>query len=153
MVKQYIEENLKKHLQDMEVGDRIVTKSRVITKTDLELFAISTGATHPMFLSEEYAKSLGWKTQLVPGLLGYSIALGLLIESGFISEATAFMGTDKLRFLAPVYPYDTIRVEAEVLSIKQTKKGNLVGIYKWVIKNQNDEAVTEGENTCRLKPR
>ena len=152
MTKQYIEENLQKHLQDMEVGDRIVTKSRVITKTDLEFFAISTGCKHPMFLSDEHAKSLGWRTQLVPGLLSYSIALGLLVESGFISEAIAFMGTDKLRFLAPVYPHDTIRAEAEVLSIKQTKKGKWVGTYKWVIKNQNDEAVIQGENTCMLKP-
>ena len=147
MGEQYIEENAQKHIQDMEIGDKILTKSRVITKTDLELYAISTGDTHPMFLSEEYARSLGWKMQLVPGLLTYSIAIGLLIQSGFIIDVTAYMATDKLRFLAPVYPYDTIRVEAEVLAKKQTKKGNWVCSYKWIIRNQNDEALAEGENT------
>ena len=144
---QYIEESMQKYIQNMEVGDKILTKPRVITRTDLELYAISTGDTHPMFLSEEHARSVGWKTQLVPGLLSYSIAIGLLIQSGFIADVIAYMGTDKLMFLAPVYPYDTIKVKAEVLSKKETKKGNWVGSYKWVIRNQNDEAVAEGENT------
>ena len=153
MGQQYIEENMQKHIQNMEIGDKMVTKSRVVTKTDLELYAISTGDTIPIFLSEEYARSLGWKTQLVPGLLSYSIAVGLLIQSGFIADVIAYMGTDKMRFLAPVYPYDTIRVEAEVLSKKETKKGNWVCSYKWVIRNQNDEAAAEGENTCMFKPR
>ena len=147
MPQQYVEESAQKHIQDMEVGDRIVTKSRVITKTDLELYAISTGDVHPMFLSEEYAQSLGWKTQLVPGPLSYSIAVGLMIQSGFIADVMAYMGTDKMKFLAPVYPYDTIRAEAEVLSKKETKKGNWISSYKWVIKNQNDEVTAEGENT------
>ncbi|MFC2040785.1 MaoC family dehydratase [Chloroflexota bacterium] len=147
MGQQYDEEGMQKHIQNMEVGDRFVTKSRVITKTDLELYAISTGDTHPMFLSEEHAQSFGWKTQLVPGLLSYSIAIGLLIQSGFVSDVKAYMGTDKMRFLAPVYPYDTIRVETEVLSRKETKKGDLVCSYKWVIKNQKGEATAEGENT------
>ena len=64
----------------MKIGDKIVTKSRVISRTDTELFAIATGAVEPMFLSEEGAKAAGWKNQLVPGLLSYSIAVGLRID-------------------------------------------------------------------------
>ena len=144
---QYREEDAQRHLQDMEIGDRFVTKSRVITRTDLELYAVSTGDTHPMFLSEEHAQAAGWKTQIVPGLLAYSIAVGLMIQSGFIADVIAYMGTDKMKFLAPVYPYDTIRAETEVLAKKQTKTGNWIGSYKWVIRNQNNEATAEGENT------
>ncbi len=65
MGQKYVEESMQKHIQHMNVGDRFVTKGRVITKTDLELYAISTGDTHPMFLSEEAAKAFGWRTQLV----------------------------------------------------------------------------------------
>jgi len=141
------ESEMQQHIQNMEAGDRFITKSRVITKTDLELYAISTGDTHPMFLSEEQAKDAGWKTQLVPGLLTFSIAVGLLIQSGFISDVKAFLGTDKVKFNSPVYPYDTIRVETEVLSKKQTKSGDWICSYKWIVRNQNDVAVAEGENT------
>lgn len=144
---QFREADTQKHLTDMKIGDRFITKSRVITRTDLELYAISTGDTHPMFLSEEYAKASGWKTQIVPGLLAYSIAVGLMVQSGFIADVVAYMGTDNMKFLAPVYPYDTIRVETEVIAKKQTRTGDRVGSYKWVIRNQNNEATAEGENT------
>ena len=146
MAKLYNEEEMQQHVQNMEIGDKFITKPRVITKTDLELYAISTGDTHPMFLSEERAKAAGWKNQLVPGLLTFSIAVGLLIQSGYISDVMAFMGTDKVKFNAPVYPYDAVRVETEVLSKKQTKSGNWTCSYKWIVRNQNDEAVAEGEN-------
>ena len=146
MAQLHDEEKMQQHIQNMEIGDRFVTKSRVITRTDLELYAISSGDTHPMFLSEEHAKAAGWKTQLVPGLLTFSIAMGLLIQSGYISDVMAFMGADKVKFNAPVYPYDTIRVETEVLSKKQTKSANWICSYKWIVRNQNDESVAEGEN-------
>ena len=146
MAQLYNEEEMQRHIQNMDIGDRFITKSRVITRTDLELYAISAGDTHPMFLSEEHAKAAGWKNQLVPGLLTFSIAVGLLIQSGYISDVMAFMGTDKVRFNAPVYPYDTIRVETEVLSKKQTKDANWICSYKWIVRNQNGEAVAEGEN-------
>lgn len=146
-MQQYVEEDMQKHLQEMEVGDKFITKPRVITKTDLELYAISTGDIHPMFLSEEYARAAGWKTQIVPGLLSYSIAIGLLLQSGVLADVIAYMGTDKMKFLAPVYPYDTIKAEIEVLSKKETKTGNWVCSYKWAIRNQNNEATAEGENT------
>ena len=61
MAQLYNEEEMQRHIQNMDIGDRFITKSRVITKTDLELYAISTGDTHPMFLSEECAKAAGWK--------------------------------------------------------------------------------------------
>jgi acyl dehydratase len=147
MTQIFNEEEMQQHIQKMGIGDKFITKPRVVTKTDLELYAISTGDYHPMFLSEERAQAIGWKTQLVPGLLTFSIAVGLLIQSGFISDVMAFLGTDKVKFNSPVYPYDTIRIETEVLSKKQTKSGNCICSYKWIVRNQNGEAVAEGENT------
>lgn len=147
MVKEYVEPDIQKPIQEMDVGDRFITKPRVITRTDLELYAVNTGDTHPMFLSEEAAQAAGWKTQVVPGLLTFSIAVGLLIQGGYVRDVTAFMGADKVRFNAPVYPYDTIRVETQVLSKKQTDKGNWICSYSWVVRNQKGEAVAEGENT------
>ena len=142
----YIEEDMRKHILDLEIGDKLVTKSRVISRTDIEQFAILTGDPAPAFISEEHARAAGWEKQLAPGLLGYSLAVGLLWQSGLIADAT-YMGTDKMKLLAPLHSDDSIKVEAEVLSKRQTSKGNWICSYKWVIKNQRDEAVAEGENT------
>ena len=57
MAQLYNEEEMQRHIQNMDIGDKFITEPRVITKTDLELYAISTGDTHPMFLSEERARA------------------------------------------------------------------------------------------------
>lgn len=147
MEKIYIEEDLRKYAQNMEIGDKFITKSRTISKTDVELFAIATGDYSPMFLDKEHANELGWNNQLTPGLLSYSIAVGLLYQSGFIADVKAYMGTDKMRFLAPVYPGDAIHVETEILSKKKTKRDDWICSYKWVIRNQQGDSIAEGENT------
>ena len=142
----YNERDVQKPAQETEVGDKFITKSRVITKTESELFVTNTGDIHPMFMNERAAQAVGWKTQLVPGLLTFSIAVGLLIQAGYLRDVIAFMGTDKVRFNAPVYPYDSIRVETEMLSKKRTSKGNWICSYSWMVLNQDGEAVIEGEN-------
>ena len=142
----YIEEDMQKHILDMEVGDRVVTKPRVISRTDVEQFAILTGDPAPPFISEKHAQESGLPKQLSPGLLGVSLAVGLMWQSGFIADAL-YMGTDRMKLIAPLFANDSIRVEAEVLAKRQTGKGNWVCTYRWTVKNQNGEAVIEGENT------
>lgn len=39
--KEYIEQDMQKPIQKMDIGERFVSKPRVITRTDLELYAIS----------------------------------------------------------------------------------------------------------------
>ncbi len=146
MGEKYYEEQLQLHIQSMEVGDTFVTKSRVVSRTEIELYASINGDILPVFLSEDASKQAGWEGQLAPGLLTFSLAVGLLIQSGFISQVAAFLGCDQVKFLKPVYAYDEIHVAAEVLSKKKTEKGKSVCTYKWSVINQRDELVAEGIN-------
>ena len=145
MAKDYIEDSWRMPIQKMEVGDRLTTKQRVISKTDVELFALLGGDIAPQFLNEEAAKAQGWKTQLVPGLCTLNIAYGLLIQAGFLADIIAYMGTADMRFLAPVYPGDSVRMETEVTSKKKTEKGWICE-YDWTIRNHDGVAVAEGHN-------
>jgi len=145
MAKDYIEDSWRMPIQKMEVGDRLTTKQRVISKTDVELFALLGGDIAPQFLNEEAAKAQGWKTQLVPGLCTLNIAYGLLIQAGFLADIIAYMGTANMRFLAPVYPGDSVRMETEVTSKKKTEKGWICE-YDWTIRNHDGVAVAEGHN-------
>ena len=154
MGKEYREKDFHKRIQTLEVGDKFFTKSKVITRTEVELYATINGDTLPSALSEEAAKERGWKGQLVPGLLTFSQALGLLIQSGFIAQAKAFLGCDELRFNKAVYVYDEICVEAELLGkeLKEKKgKKNWFCRYKWIVRNQDDENMAEGINTGIFK--
>ena len=147
MAKEYVEESRYSLITDMDEGDKFTTKSRVITRSDVERFATTTGYTLPLFLSDEAAKEAGWKGQLVPGFLTVSLTVGLLIQSGYISTVRASLGAKEIKFNAPVYLYDSIHVETVVASKKQTKKGDWICGYNWVVKNQRDENVAEGFNT------
>ena len=147
MGKEFKEEDQQIRIQKLEVGDRFTTKPRVISKADVEQFASMTGYTLPFFLSEAGAKEAGWQGQLVPGMLTVSMAIGLLIQSGYIWDVTASLGADTIKFEKPVYVGDEIRVETEITSKKQTKKGGWITSYNWAVRNQKGEIVASGNNT------
>ena len=146
MATHYFEDDWRKAAQKMEVGDRLTTKSRIISRTDVELFALLGGDVIPQFLSDSHAQEAGWKSQLVPGLCTLNIGYGLLIQSGFIADVIAYMGTKNMEFRLPVYVGDSVRMETEVASKKLTKKGWICE-YDWTIVNQDGEAVGMGHNT------
>ena len=141
----YIEDSWRRPIQKMEIGDKLTTKSRTITKTEVELFALLGGDIAPQFLSEQAARASGWKTQLVPGLCTLNIAYGLLIQSGFLADIVAYMGTSNMRFRLPVYPGDSIHMETVVTDRKRTGKGWICE-YDWTIGNQDGESVADGHN-------
>jgi oxepin-CoA hydrolase/3-oxo-5,6-dehydrosuberyl-CoA semialdehyde dehydrogenase len=145
MAKHFEEDDWRTPIQKMEVGDTVRTKSRTITRTDVELCAILGGDYAPQFLSDRAAKASGWQSQLLPGVCTLNIAYGLLIQAGYLSDIVAYMGTDNLRFHAPVYPGDSIRMETEITSKKETSKGWICE-YDWTIRNQDAVAVATGHN-------
>jgi acyl dehydratase len=141
-----------KTISQFQPGEKFITKSRFVTATDVDTFARITGYDDLMFLDEEHAKSKGWKTRIVQGGLVFSMSIGLLENSGLIDDVIAYLGTDNLKFPAPVYPHDILTVDGELLDKRITKDGERGIIhYKWITKNQKGETVVEGVNTCMFK--
>ena len=148
MAKHYRQEDNEIHMEELEVGDIVTTISRTISASDVEQFAVITGDPLPQFLSRQHAQEKGFRDQVAPGYLTLSLAAGLRHHSGLTSHVIAFMGMDKMRFLAPVYVGDTIRVQIELLNKRVTKRPDrVICIYKWQTINQDENTVAEGENT------
>ncbi|MFH1911415.1 MAG: MaoC family dehydratase [Pseudomonadota bacterium] len=145
-------------IQHMKVGDKYVTSSRIVTRTEIENFCAATGMKLPVFASDEWVKAspehqaLGVKGSVAPGQFAMAIFLGNLITDGLLDDVIVQLGTDKVKYLAPVYPYDTLRTEIEITGNRVSKSGTQVIVdYKWAVKNQNDVIVEQGENTCMFK--
>ncbi|MFH2075515.1 MAG: MaoC family dehydratase [Pseudomonadota bacterium] len=145
-------------IQHMKVGDKYVTSSRIVTRTEIENFCAATGMKLPVFASDEWVKAspehqaLGVKGSVAPGQFAMAIFLGNLITDGLLDDVIVQLGTDKVKYLAPVYPYDTLRTEIEITGNRVSKSGTQVIInYKWAVKNQADVIVEQGENTCMFK--
>lgn len=129
-------------------GDRFKTGEKLVSEQQELEFCEITGNNLPIFLSDEAAQAKGWKKRLVPGVFTLSCTIGLMEQAGLLDDVIAFMAVDKLRYLAPVYIGDTIRVEAELMEKKSVKDGarNII-TYKFTTYNQNDKPVLEAVNT------
>jgi len=112
------------YFNDFKVGDRFISRSRIVTPTDVDLFTGVTGAVNPLFLSDEAARRRGFEGRVAPGLLVLSIAVGLLYQLGLFDNIIALLGINDLRFTSPVRPGEEVNAECEVAEKKEVKTGD-----------------------------
>jgi acyl dehydratase len=142
------------YFEEFSQGDRFTTRSRVVTGTDVDIFAALTGATNPLFLNEEFGRKQGFKGRIAPGILILALAVGGQYSMELFDHIVAFLGIDKLKFLSPVYPGDTIKYNVEVIDKRETeKKERGIIVFKWVGENQDGKSVLEAEGTFMMRKR
>ena len=140
------------YFEELGQGDRFTTRSRVVTGTDIDIFAALTGATNPLFLNEEFGKKQGFKGRIAPGVLVLALAVGAQYSMGLFDHIIAFLGIDRLKFLGPVYPGDMIKHSAEVIEKRETEKGERgIVVFRWVGENQEGKPVLEAEATFLVR--
>jgi acyl dehydratase len=92
--------------------------------------------------------------RIAHGMLTLSIASGLAMQMRGRQqiEVLAFLGMDNVRFTAPVFIGDTIRVESEVIEVRPSKSRPNAGILKFknVVKNQREETVATWESALMV---
>ena len=103
-----------KYFEDIAVGERTTSRGRTITETDVVNFAMFSGDWNPLHTDETFAVAGRFGKRIAHGMLGVSVATGLLrLDAPY---AAAFYGIDRLRFVAPVFIGETIRVETEIVA-------------------------------------
>ena len=132
----------RKSLAELRIGDQIVSASREVTLADIETFAHFTGDTFYAHMDETAAAANPFfPGRVAHGYLLVSWAAGLFVDPE-PGPVLANYGLENLRFLTPVSPGDTIRVEltAKQITPRETDE---YGEVRWdaVIRNQADELV------------
>ena len=90
----------------------------------MSAFVGVVGITEPLFLDARVAIDNGYAGRLVPGMMTFSFAEGLVIQTGCIHETgVAFLHMD-FDIKGPVYVGDTIGVIVEVTEQRPTSKGD-----------------------------
>lgn len=127
----------RKPLSELKVGDSMTSKSRQITQQDVEEFARFSGDTFYAHMDAEAAKAHPFfEDRVAHGQLVISFANGLLVDPD-PGPVLANLGSDNLRFLAPVYFGDTLHVELVCKQI--TPRGSpIFGEVRWNCKVRND---------------
>jgi len=128
-------------MSELTIGDTLKTGSRTVSIADIEHFAEFTGDNFYAHMDEEAAKASPiFEGRVAHGYLILSLAAGLFVDPD-PGPVLANTGLENLRFLTPLYPGDSMRVELTVRS--KSLKSKDTGVVRWAVEifNQKDELV------------
>lgn len=115
--------------EDFRLGESLRHPTpRTLHGGDLALYIGLTGDARPLGSSTDFAQSLGYQREVAHDLLVFHVVFGKSV--GDVSQnAIANLGYADVRFLAPVYPGDTLRAESEVIGLREASSGKAGVVY------------------------
>src|SRR5436190_304309 len=131
----------RRRMSELNIGDTWKTESRTVGLEDIEHFANFTGDKFYAHMDEEAAKASPiFEGRVAHGYLILSFAAGLFVDPD-PGPVLANTGLENLRFLTPLYPGDSMRVELTVRA--KSLKSDETGVVRWAVEvfNQKDELV------------
>jgi 3-hydroxybutyryl-CoA dehydratase len=113
-------------LTDLVEGTQI-TFEKTVTASDIDAFAACTGDVSPLHMDREFARERGFDDRVVHGMLlaGY-VSMGIGTK---LPGANALLHGLDLKFLAPTYPGDRIRVTLEVTQVSHAVRVAVLKIH------------------------
>jgi len=132
-----------RYLDDFAAGDSFQTGSHTLTEAEIADFARRFDP-QPWHLDRDAAARGPFKAITASGWHTTALTMRLLVDSG-VMRATGILGTgiDELRWRAPVFPNDTLHVEATVVSVERSAERPDRGRLRVRVetKNQRGEVV------------
>lgn len=117
---------------------------RTITEADNVFFSALTHNPALLHLDEEYCRT---ETEFGQRLVNSAFTLGLMVGISVgdttLGRAVANLGWDEVRFPKPLFHGDTVRVETEVLELRESRSRPNAGIVTFLHRayNQKNELV------------
>jgi len=140
------------YLEDFEVGRILLGPTRTITEADISAFANISGDHNPLHTDEDFAQTTRFGKRIAHGLLGLSIATGLVYQAGCLDGNTlAFTGLE-WKFKAPVFIGDAITYRATVIKNRPIRAtGGGMVILDVDVLNQEAQVVQTGKWSLLIK--
>ncbi|MEJ2384991.1 MAG: MaoC family dehydratase [Xanthomonadales bacterium] len=126
---------------------------RTITEADNVLITTLTHNPAALHLDEEYCREhTEFGQRLVNSCLTLSLMVGISVHETTLGTAVANLGWDEVRFPAPLFHGDTIRVESEVLELRESRSrpDNGIVIFAHRAYNQHDVLVGSCTRTALM---
>jgi len=129
---------------------------RTVTETDNLLITTITHNPAQLHLDEEYMRTTQFGARIVNSVFTLGLMVGVSVGDTTLGTAVANLGWDEVRFPRPVFAGDTLRVETEVVELRESRSRPDQGIVTFVHRayNQRDELVASCKRTGlqRRKP-
>ena len=131
------------YFDDFEPGQRFFTKGTTLTESAIIDYAFRYDP-QPFHMDAEEAKGTVYGGLIASGFHTLSVASRLVLDERVFSACSmGSPGLDELRWLKPVRPGDTLRVEFEVREMrpsKSTPERGILGMF-YQTHNQHGEVV------------
>ncbi|HCT34183.1 MAG TPA: hypothetical protein DF966_13575, partial [Sulfitobacter sp.] len=116
---------------------------RTVKDGERALYHALYPARHALYSSDQFAQSCGLPASPLDDMITFHIVFGKTVPDVSLN-AVANLGYAQGRWLAPVWPGDTLRSESEVIGLKQNSNGKTGVVYvRTTGFNQNDTKVLE----------
>lgn len=130
--------------EDYRLGDVIRhAVPRTLSGGERALYHGLYPARHALYSSDEFARTCGLTGAPLDDMIVFHTVFGKSVPDISLN-AVANLGYAEGRFLAPVWPGDTVRSESEVIGLKQNSNGKTGVVYvRTRGLNQHDTIVVE----------
>lgn len=130
------------YFEDFKLGQTLVHATpRTVTAGDVALYTALYGPRFALFSSDEFARKSGLAAAPVDPLVAFHVVFGKTVPDISLN-AVANLGYAEGRFLAPVYPGDTLTATSEVIGLKENSNRKTGVVYvRTTGQNQHGEAV------------
>lgn len=144
--------------EDFRVGEVIAHAApRTLTEGDTAVYQGLYGGRFAVQSSAPFARAIGYPTAPIDDLVVFHVILGKTVPDVSLN-AIANLGYADCRFLAPVFPGDTLTATSEVLGLRENSSGDSGIVYvrtdgmnqdgvtvltyaRWVMVRKRDKAV------------
>jgi acyl dehydratase len=145
-----------RYFEDFTVGLRFRSAGAVaMTAERIKSFAAEFDP-QPSHLDEASARGTLFGGLVASGWHTAAVAMRLIVDSDLgLSGQGAGVAVESLRWLRPVHPGDSLRVEGAVTEVRSSRSHADRGVVKFqtVVYNQRDEVVLEAAHVVMLRRR
>ena len=118
---------------------------RTVTEADNVIFTTMTMNPAAIHLDHAYSAETEFGRPLVNSLFTLGLVVGISVHDTTLGTTVGNLGFEEVRFPAPVFTGDTIRVETEVAALRESRSRPGQGIVTFLHRayNQNGTLVCE----------
>src|SRR4029453_16278575 len=133
------------YFEELTVGRVFIHATRrTVTEADNVFFSALTMNPAALHLDEEYCREhTEFGQRIVNSAFTLGLMVGISVGDTTLGTAVANLGWDEVRFPKPLFHGDTVRVESEVLELRESKSRPNAGIVVFMHRayNQHNELV------------
>jgi acyl dehydratase len=143
------------YFEEFQVGEKVTTQARKVTEGDIMTFAGLTGDDNRIHTDAEFSRTGPFGKRVAHGLLGLSIASGLLWQTGILDGTViAFREVNEWKFVKPVFIDDVVQAQLEAVETKALPRiGGGSVIVNVELRNQDNDVCMRGKWTLLVMSR